>query len=160
MASETDNLAQLQERAFAKWEALQQNWRRRALLNKRMTRVLTYSSVVLSVVTATMAAMDAVPRWGVAIASGGAALAAALMNTTKAPEQWVLSRGIQNSLSHERFMYEQGTGAYGNEALTDLATVRLFSERISSLGLAGHNSWAGQVSEVTKTLGAAESRTS
>lgn len=142
MADERD---ELRERAFVHWTTLQKNWRRRALRNRRTSKLLVYGSVVLSVATTAMAGLQAVPRSWVVIASAGAALSIALMNATKSHEQWTSSREVQNRLYAERFLFEQGAGAYA-EIAGDERT-RLFSVRITEIGMAGHETWAGHVTE-------------
>lgn len=136
---------ELRDRALEQWQALLRNWRRRALRNRRVSKLLVFGSVLLSVVTTAMSGIPAVPRWWIVISSAGAALTLALMNATRSHEQWTLSREVQNRLHVEKFLYEQGAGAYENS--TGDARTRLFSVRITEVGLAGHSSWAGQVAE-------------
>ncbi|MPZ80652.1 MAG: DUF4231 domain-containing protein [Actinophytocola sp.] len=143
MASDRDESQDLRDRAFAHWGDLQKNWRRRALRSKRTSKLFVYASVLLSVGTTAMSGIPMVPRWWVVIVSAGAALAAALLTATKAQEQWVLSREVQNHLYAERFLFEQRAGIYDDAGLADDRRTRLFSARIASIGMAGHNSWAG-----------------
>jgi hypothetical protein len=150
MRSDGDESQALRDRAVEHWQSLLKNWRRRALRNRRTSKLLVFGSVLLSVVTTAMSGIPTVPRWWIVVSSAGAALTLALMNATRSHEQWTLSREVQNRLYVEKFLFEQGAGEYA-DATGDERT-RLFSVRITELGLTGHNSWAGQVAEATTAV--------
>jgi len=145
MVSGDGESQELRDRAVVRWEHLQRNWRRRARRNKRTSKLYTYGTVLLSVAVTAMSGVPAVPRWLIVIAGAGAALTAALMGATRSHEQWTLSREIQNRLYAERFLFEQGAGSY--EQLGGDEQTRLFSVRITEIGMAGHNSWASHVGD-------------
>lgn len=145
MCGMTTDGDELRERAIDHWQSLQRNWRRRALRNRRVSKLLVFGSVLLSVVTTAMSGIPAVPRWWIVVSSAGAALTLALMNATRSHEQWTLSREVQNRLYVEKFHFEQGAGAY--QDVTGDERTRLFSVRMTEVGLSGHSSWAGQVAE-------------
>ena len=132
-------------RAFTHWQSLMTNWHRRAKRNRRMSKSLMYSCVILPIGTTALAGVPEVPRWWIVVASAGAALAAGLMAATRSYAQWPLAREIQTRLLGERFLYEQGAGVY--EELSEVERTRLFSVRIVEIGAAGHSSWAGHVSD-------------
>jgi Protein of unknown function (DUF4231) len=154
MASDRDESLELRDRAFDHWQSLMKNWRRRARKNRFASKLFVYSSVLLSVVTTAISGIPTVPRSWIVVASAGAALAAGFMNASRSPEQWTLSREVQNRLYAERFLFEQGAGPY-NE-LADHEQTRLFSVRITEIGMAGHNSWAGNVSDAATAVKAAQ----
>ncbi len=154
MATDQDDRQELRDRALAHWQSLSDNWRRRARWNKTTSKFFAYGSVILTVVTTATAGIPAVPRVWVIVASAGAALAAGLMNATRSHEQWTLAREVQNRLYAERFLFEQGAGAYAG--LADDERTRLFSVRITEIGMAGHGSWAGHVSEAATAVVTAE----
>lgn len=141
-----NELRALQDRALGRWEHLQSDWRRRARVNKVTSMLLVYLSVSLAVAATVLAAVPAVPKWLIAAISGGTALATTLLAATKTQEHWALARSIQNQLYAERFLYEQQAGHYAlASASTDEARARLFSERITEIALAAHDSWATRI---------------
>jgi hypothetical protein len=143
---DANDLRTLQERALARWEYLQSDWRRRARLNKVTSTALVYLSVTLAVTATVLASVPAIPKWSVALVSGGTALATTLLAATKAQEHWVLARSIQTQLHAERFLYEQQAGRYAPaDGLTDDERVRLFSERITEIAMTAHDSWATRI---------------
>jgi hypothetical protein len=77
-----------------------------------------------------------------AAASSLTTLATALLATTKAQEQWVTARAVQNDLYSERFLFEQVAGPYGDKALTQEARLKLFAERLMHVATGGHQAWA------------------
>jgi hypothetical protein len=155
MSSEGDESRQLRDRAFDRWEILLRNWRRRARRSRRMSKVFSYGSALLTVATAAMSGIPAVPRWWIVVVSAGAALAITLLSVTKSHDQWVSAREVQNHLYAERFLFEQGAGPY--EESTGDERTRLFSVRITEIGMSGHTSWAGHVEEAAAAVKPAES---
>lgn len=131
---------------MARWDYLCKNWRGRARRNKVLSLALTCLSVTLAVSTTVLASAPQVSKWIVALVSGGAALATALLAATKSQENWTLARAVQNQLHAEWFLYQQQAGRYAPESTpTDEARLRLFSERITEIQMTGHGSWAAQV---------------
>lgn len=154
MTRDQDESRDLRDRAFGHWQSLMTNWRRRALRNRAMSKLLGYGSVLLSIVTAALSGIPGVPRWWIVIASAGAALAVGLRHATKSHDQWTLAREMQNRLYAERFLFEQGAGAY--HGIDGDERTRLFSVRITDIGMTGHNSWAGHVSDAAAAITAVE----
>jgi Protein of unknown function (DUF4231) len=150
METDGDESQALRDRAVEHWQALLKNWRRRALRNKRTSRLLIFGSVLLSVGTTAMSGIPTVPRWWIVISSAGAALTLALMGATRSHEQWTASREVQNRLYVEKFLFEQGAGPYADT--TGDERTRLFSVRMTEVGMAGHDAWAGHVSEAVTTV--------
>jgi len=150
MSSEGAEPRELRDRAFDRWEILQKNWRGRARRSRRMSKLFVYGSALMTVTAAVLSGIPMVPRWWIVVASGGAALALTLMNATNSHEQWTSSREVQNRLYAERFLFEQGAGLYSD--LAEAERTRLFSERITEIGMSGHTSWAGHVSDAAATV--------
>ncbi|MEV4489631.1 DUF4231 domain-containing protein [Micromonospora coxensis] len=156
-----NELQALQDRALERWEYLQSNWRRRARVNKGTSVLLVYLSVSLAISATVLATAPAIPKWLVAAVSGGTALATTLLAATKAQEHWALARSIQNQLHAERFLYEQQAGPYAlANASTDEARTRLFSERITEIALAAHDSWATRIVTTPTPVAAAPASSS
>jgi hypothetical protein len=107
--------------------------------SKRSFGVLRYSTIVLTVGVATMAAVPPVPRWLIAILSAIAALCAALITALRPQEVWLQSRSTQQQLQAERFLFLQGARDYSQPAGDD--RVKLFAERITEIWSAGHARW-------------------
>lgn len=120
-------------------DQLIQHFKVRAHNNKRMFEWLRYSALGLTVAVATMAALEVVPRWAVAMVSGAAALCTALLTASRPQEVWLQSRGTQQQLTAERFLFEQAAGDYTTN--DDVARVRLFADRIIGVWAAGHTLW-------------------
>ena len=57
---------------------------------------------------------------------------------------------MQHRLHTERFLLEQGADAYRD--LADHEQTRLFSERITTIGLVRHQSWASTVSDAVAAV--------
>ncbi|MEU8639152.1 DUF4231 domain-containing protein [Amycolatopsis sp. NPDC048633] len=150
MAAKSDDLQERKDRAVARWQGLVRNWRGRARRSRLASKLFTYGCVTLTVGTTAIAGVQTVPRSWIIVASAGAALAAGLMSATRSHEHWTASREVQNRLSSEHFLFEQGAGSYRD--LSDQERVLLFSERISEIGMAGHDSWARHVSEGARTV--------
>ena len=138
------------EDALARWDLLMENWRGRAHRNKRFAKFFAYSSVSLSAITTFLTAISGSPRWALAAVSSLTTLAAALLSATRAQEQWVTARSIQNHLYRERFLFEQIAGPYGDADLDQQARLKLFAERLSDLAIESHQTWASTVRDHTR----------
>lgn len=124
---------------MARCDELIKHFQQRADRSKRLFDRLRYSTIVLTVAVASIAAVDEVPRWAVAVISGAAALCTALLTATRPQEIWLQSRGTQQRLTAERFLFRQCAGSY---AVNDAdARVRLFAEQVMLIWSAGHERW-------------------
>ena len=125
--------------AVAQCDELIEHFNQRADRSKWLYDRLRYSTIVLTVAVASIAAVDQVPRWAVAVVSGAAALCTALLTATRPQEIWLQSRGTQQRLTAERFLFRQCAGPY---AVDDAdARVRLFAEQVMVIWNAGHTRW-------------------
>jgi hypothetical protein len=132
-------VAEKRAQALAECARLVEHFNRHAKRNKRTFQWLRYSALVLTVAVATMAALESVPRWGVAIVSGIAALCTALLTASRPQEVWLQSRGTSQRLTAERFLFEQGVGDYATD--DENARVRIFADRVITVWAAGHARW-------------------
>ena len=126
-------------KALAECARLVEHFNTRASRSKRRFEWLRYSALALTVSVATMAALERVPRWAVAIVSGVAALCTALLTASRPQEVWLLSRSTAQQLTAERFLFEQGAGDYTIE--NEAGRVRLFADRMIAVWNAGHTRW-------------------
>lgn len=92
---------------------LMQDFKARADRHKRIFNFLRYASVSFAIVGTGIATIAATQRdylWIVPIISGIAALCTTLLSTTNSQERWVHSRGVQQELEAESFLYLQKAG--------------------------------------------------
>jgi hypothetical protein len=131
-------------------DELIQDFKARADRHKRTFKLLRYSSVSLAIavtVIATLTALQGVSLWIVPIISGLSALFTTLLSATNSQERWVHSRGVQQQLEAERFLYVQHAGGYATA--DEEANVRLFSERLVAIWSQGQQGWAQSVTKVS-----------
>src|SRR6185312_14967568 len=113
--------------ALALCNELIQDFKDRADRHKRTFKLLRYASVALAAVVtivATLTAISGIDLWIVPIVSGLSALCTTLLSANNSQERWVHSRGVQQQLEAERFLYLQHAGSYAT--LDEEANVRLF----------------------------------
>jgi hypothetical protein len=127
------------------------HFRVRADRNKRLFQWLRNLSVILTVTVSSIAAVEGVPRWIVAVVSGMAALCTALLAATRPQEIWLQSRGTQQQLTAELFLFQQCAGDYS--VSNDDERVRLLAKRITDVWSAGHQRWERSRGEIAKQLG-------
>ncbi len=141
MLAATSELTVHEKRAHALAECarLIDHFETRARRGKRRFEWLRSATLVLTVALTTLAALERVPRLIVAIVSGVTALLAATLTASRPQELWLVSRGMQQQLTAERFLFEQGAGDYADR--DEAARVRLFADRVVELWNAGHARW-------------------
>jgi hypothetical protein len=145
-------LNEREEKVVAKCEQLRKHFNAVADDSKRLFKRLQYPAVVLSVAVASIAAVEAVPRWVVAAIGGLAALCAGLLTAIRPHEVWLQSRRTEQQLITEQFLFNQCAGQY---SLGDKdARVRLFAERVMAIWETGHTQWEqGRYSAGKQTVG-------
>lgn len=144
---------QTKKDALALCDELIQDFKDRADRHKRTFKLLRYASVALaSVVTivSTLTAIRGIYLWIVPIVSGLSALCTTLLSANNSQERWVHSRGVQQQLEAERFLYMQQAGDYAT--LDEEANVRLFSERVVVIWSEAQQGWAQGVAKVSYGL--------
>jgi hypothetical protein len=145
--------------ALALCDHLMQDFKDRADRHKRTFKLLRYASVALATVVtivSTLAAIRGVYLWIVPVVSGLSALCTTLLSASNSQERWVHSRGVQQQLEAERFLYLQQAGAYAT--LDEEASVRLFSERVVAIWSSAQQGWAQGVAKVSYGLPSSPSK--
>jgi hypothetical protein len=125
-----------------------QDFQARADRHKRIFKFLRYASVSLAIVVTSIAAITAIQRdylWIVPVISGISALCTTLLSTTNSQERWVHSRGVQQELEAESFLYLQKAGPYAPPGEEE--KLRLFSERIIEIWSKAQQGWAQSVTK-------------
>lgn len=135
------------------YDELIHDFKARADRHKRTFKLLRYSSVSLAIVVTLVStlvlsftATQGIYVWIIPILSGLSALSTTLLSATNSQERWVHSRGVQQQLEAEKFLYVQRAGRYATSG--DEANVRLFSERLVEIWSEGHQGWAQSVKKV------------
>jgi len=139
--------------ALALCDELIRDFKDRADRHKRTFKLLRYASVALAVVVtivSTLTAIRGIYLWIVPVVSGLSALCTTLLSANNSQERWVHSRGIQQQLEAERFLYLQQAGGYA--ALDEEANIRLFSERVVAIWSEAQQGWAQGVAKVSYGL--------
>lgn len=129
---------------------LMQDFKARADRHKRTFKFLRYASVSLAIIVTVVSTLTATRGnflWVVPIISGLAALCTTLLSTTNSQERWVHSRGVQQELEAEHFLYIQKAGPYAS--LDEEGRLRLFSERIIAIWSEGQQGWAQSITKIT-----------
>jgi hypothetical protein len=96
---------------------LMRDFQARANRHKRIFKFLRYVSVSLAVVVTGLATLTATLKeylWVVPVVSGLSALCTTFLSTTNSQERWVRSRGVQQELEAESFLYLQKAGPYAS----------------------------------------------
>jgi hypothetical protein len=138
------------DNALAFCDGLIQDFKARADRHKQLFKRLNYSSVSLGILVTVVSALTAIQGaylWVVPIISGLSALCTALLSATNSQERWTYSRGVQQQLETEQFLYLQRAGRYATS--DEEANVRLFSERLADIWSEGHQLWDQTVSKGT-----------
>ncbi len=133
------SLAERSADAVKQCDGLIGHFKKRADRSKRLFESLRYATIVLTVAVASIAAVEPVPRWVVAVVSSAAALCTALLTATRPQEIWLQSRNTQQLLTAEQFLFSQCAGSYA--AADEDKRVQLFSVRIMEIWNAGHTRW-------------------
>jgi hypothetical protein len=136
--------------ALALCDELIQDFKDRADRHKRTFKLLRYASVALAAVVtivSTLTAIRGIDLWIVPVVSGLSALCTTLLSANNSQERWVHSRGIQQQLEAERFLYLQQAGGYATP--DEEANVRLFSERVVAIWSEAQQGWAQGVAKVS-----------
>jgi hypothetical protein len=135
----TRDTAERTAEALKQCQELIDHFNSKAIRTKHWFNGLRYITIVLTVGIATVAAVPQVPRWLIAIFSGGAALCAALISATRPQEMWLQSRTTEQQLVAERFLFLQSAGHYSD--LDEDSRVKMFAKRIIDIWCAGHERW-------------------
>jgi len=139
--------------ALALCDELIQDFKDRADRHKRTFKLLRYASVALATVVtilSTLTAIRGMDLWIVPVVSGLSALCTTLLSANNSQERWVHSRGVQQQLEAERFLYLQQASGYAT--LDKEANVRLFSERVVTIWSEAQQGWAQGVAKVSYGL--------
>ncbi len=139
--------------ALALCDELIQDFQDRADRHKRTFKLLRYASVALATIVtivSTLTAIRGIYLWIVPVVSGLSALCTTLLSANNSQERWVHSRGVQQHLEAERFLYMQRAGGYAT--LDEEANVRLFSERVVAIWSEAQQGWAQGVANVSYGL--------
>jgi hypothetical protein len=107
------NELERRKQALDQCQNLITHFKNQASQNKRLFQWLRNLSVVLTVTVSSIAAVEGVPRWIVAVVSGIAALCTALPAAIRPQEIWLQARSTQQQLQVELFLYQQCAGDYG-----------------------------------------------
>jgi hypothetical protein len=136
------------------YDELIHDFKTRADRHKRTFKLLRYSSVSLAIAVTlvstlvlSLTATQEIYLWIIPILSGLSALSTTLLSATNSQERWVHSRGVQQQLEAEKFLYVQRAGRYATS--DEEAQVRLFSERLVEIWSEGHQGWAQSVTKVS-----------
>ncbi len=139
--------------ALALCDELIQDFKGRADRHKRTFKLLRYASVALAAVVtivSTLTAIRGIYLWIVPVVSGLSALCTTLLSANNSQERWVHSRGVQQLLEAERFLYIQQAGGYATP--DEEANIRLFSERVVAIWSEAQQGWAQGVAKVSYGL--------
>jgi hypothetical protein len=139
--------------ALALCDKLMQDFKDRADRHKRTFKLLRYTSVALAAavtIISTLTAIGGIYLWIVPVVSGLSALCTTLLSANNSQERWVHSRGVQQQLEAERFLYLQQAGDYATR--DEEASVRLFSERVVAIWSEAQQGWAQGVAKVSYGL--------
>ena len=139
--------------ALAFCDELAHDFKERADRHKRMFKLLRYSSVALAItvtIVSTLTATQGKYLWIVPIVSGISALCTTLLSATNSQERWVHSRGVEQQLKAEKFLYLQQADSY---ATSDEETnARLFSARVVAIWSEAQHGWAQSITKVSYEL--------
>jgi Protein of unknown function (DUF4231) len=131
-------------------DKLMQDFKIRADRQKRTFKLLTYSSVSLAIavtVVSTLTATQGAYLWIVPVISGLSALCTTLLSSTNSQERWIHSRGVQQKLEAESFLYMQNARQYA--AIDEDAKIRLFSERLVEIWSESQQGWAQSITKIS-----------
>jgi hypothetical protein len=136
------------------YEVLIQDFKTRADRPKRTFKFLRYSSVSLAItgtlvssIVLSLTATQGIYLWIIPVLSALTALSTTLLSATNSQERWVHSRGVEQQLEVEKFLYSQHAGKYATS--DEEASVRLFSERLVEIWTVGQQGWAQSVMKVS-----------
>jgi hypothetical protein len=132
---------------------LMRDFQARADRHKRIFKFLRYASVLLAVVVTALATLTATQKeylWVVPLISGLSALCTTLLSTTNSQERWVHSRGVQQALEAESFLYLQKAGPYA--ALDEEGKLRCFVERIVEIWSNAQQEWAQSITKIAREM--------
>lgn len=139
--------------ALALCDELIHDFKGRADRHKRVFKLLRNASVALAItvtVISTLTAAQGMYLWTVPVVSGFSALCTTLLSATNSQERWVHSRGVQQQLEVERFLYMQQADGYATS--DEDANVRLFSERVVAIWSKAQHGWAQSITKVSHEL--------
>lgn len=126
-----------------------QDFKARADSHKQVFKRLRSASISLAILVTVVSALTATLGayfWIVPIISGFSALCTTMLSATNSQERWTHSRGVEQQLDAERFLYLQRASRYATS--DEEANVRLFSERLADIWSEGHQGWARSVNKV------------
>jgi hypothetical protein len=130
-------LHQRQQDALAECDRLITHFQKEAIYHKRGFQRLKLLGIVLALTTTILAALAASDRlrgyeWSVPAVSAVATLCTTLMGQTNAQRIWIQSRGVQQKLQAEKFLYLQSAGDYA-VILNEEDQIRYFSKRVMDI---------------------------
>jgi hypothetical protein len=130
-------LHQRQQDALAECDRLITHFQKEAVYHKRGFQRLKLLGIGLALTTtilATLAASDRLREyeWSVPAVSGVATLFTTLLGQTNAQKIWMRSRGVQQKLQAEKFLYLQSAGDY-SAMLNEEDQIRYFSKRVMDI---------------------------
>lgn len=134
-------------------DELAHDFQERADRHKRTFKFLRYSSVVLAItvtVISTLTATQGKYLWIVPVVSGLSALCTTLLSATNSQERWVHSRGVEQQLKAEKFLYLQQADSYA--ASDEETNARLFSARVVAIWSEAQHGWAQSITRVSYEL--------
>ncbi|MEH1968193.1 MULTISPECIES: DUF4231 domain-containing protein [unclassified Nostoc] len=144
-------LSQKQKESLDECERLIQHFKKEALQHKRWFQGLKYSSIFLAATVTILSAIAASKKieqlnWAVPVISGLATLSTTLLTQTASQKVWVHSRGVEQKLQVEKFLYLQAAGVYSQIA-NEEEKICQFSNRIMEIWSQGHETWENNVAD-------------
>ncbi|MHC5594646.1 MAG: DUF4231 domain-containing protein [Nostoc sp.] len=144
-------LSQKQKEALNECERLIQHFKNKSRQNRRWFMGLKYSSIFLAATVTILSAIAASKKieqlnWAVPVISGLATLSTTLLSQTSTQKVWVHSRGVQQKLQVEKFLYLQAAGVY-SQITTEEEKICQFSNRIMEIWSQGHETWENNVAD-------------
>jgi Protein of unknown function (DUF4231) len=148
------HLSQKQKESLDECERLIQHFKDEALQHKRWFQGLKYSTVFLAAtvtILSTIAASKKIEQltWAVPVISGLATLSTTLLTQTASQKVWVHSRGVEQKLQVEKFLYLQAAGVY-SQITNEEEKICQFSNRIMEIWSQGHETWENNVADAIK----------
>jgi hypothetical protein len=149
-------LHQRQQDALTECDRLITQFQKEAMYHKRGFQRLKILGMGLALTTTILSALAAGDRlrgyeWSVPAVSGVATLFTTLLGQTNAQKIWMQSRGVQQKLQAEKFLYLQSAGDYAT-MLDEEDQIRYFSKRMMDIWSEGQET-DGQalVKRITKS---------
>lgn len=134
-------LEQRRTDALKQCDDLIKHFKKKAHEGKRVFQTFKYSSVILTIIVTVLSAIQEIQQqqWIIPVFSGLAVLTTTMLSATNAQELWLESRGTQQKLTVERFLFLQDADEYVK--LNETEKVQRFSERVMRIWSTGHEQW-------------------